>query len=382
MEIFKSVVKNESFWKELIADTNEFKEAAIYSNVLCIDNEYDSIFKNFFQEYKINRELRESVKMRVHLQGVKNEYSLAQLRSNPPKDVDNLRDWGEHLFEGKPWCIVLDKVSGCIDEITFPIARWIEPLISLYPAGTMVVDISPYIGKYGYTPFGAHIDVPGISVLHLHLGPNKKEMTVWDAKEFRKLSGSEDHICHDFEPYLSKGKTYILQAGDLFHLPAGSQYHIGKADEFSIGLTIGLKVETPKNILNKAIKEHQKTSKGIESLNIVETYKLKKKSNAGFMKTPILKKASDSDLIGRKLRINQPFKLILKERDALQLDLYIRGRCLSIPDQLEVKKCIDLLNQGVEVELKDSFFNDTGMERSKVISFMTKLYNYGGIILL
>jgi hypothetical protein len=382
MKIFKSAVKEESFWEQLLADTKHFQEAALYSNVLHLDNDFDSIFKNFFKKYKGDAELRNAAKIRVHLQGGRNEASLIRLEKNPPSEEESLNDWGTHLFDGEPWCIVLDKASGCIDEITFPIAKWVEPLLSLYPIGSMVVDVSIYIGKYGYTPFGAHIDVAGISVLHLHLGPNKKEMTIWSAEEFRKLSGSEDHICHDFEPLIPKGKTYSIEAGDIFHLPAGTHYHIGKADEFSVGLTIGLKRETPKSILQKALKEHQKNGEGIGNLDVVETYKLKKKSNAGFMKTPVLKKASVSDLKGRKIRINRPFQLVLKEKNESELSLYIRGRQLSVSNDGDVKKCLYLLNQGVEMELTNETFNKIDIDQTKIMNLITMLYNYGGLILL
>lgn len=382
MEFFKSAVKKENFWQQLIVDTNQFQEAAIYSNVLCLENDYDSIFKSFFHKFKSDKKLGELAKIRVYVQGGEKETSLLQLKNNPPKKEETLIDWGENLFEGKPWCIVLDKVSGLIDELALPIAKWTQSLLSNQEPGSFVVDISPYIGRYGYTPFGAHIDVPGISVLHLHLGPNKKEMTIWEAEEFRKLNGCEDNICHDFESYLSKGKTYSIEPGDIFHLPAGTHYHIGKADEFSVGLTIGLKKETSKSILQKAIKEHQKNGNDSDNPDIVETYRLKKESNAGFMKTPILKKASASDLNGRKVKIKSPFPVVLKEKDELLLDLYVRGRWLSISNEKEVKKSIDLLNQGVEIELTNNSFNKIDMDQTKTMNLMVKLYNYGGIILL
>lgn len=378
MEIFKSIVKGEQFWSQLLIDIKQFQEAALYSNGIQLEHDYGVIFKHLFQKYSLDQRISDSLKMRVYINGVMGEESLELMNENPPKDDETLSDWGEHLFKSKPWCLVLDKASGCIDEITTSVSKWIAPLMDLYPTGSMVVDISPYIGKYGFTPFGAHIDVPGISILHLHLGPHEKEMTVWRADDFKALTGSDASICPDFEPYLADGTTYKIQAGDIFHLPAGTHYHIGKADEFSIGLTIGLKMDTPKNILQKAIKEHQKKGTELDPSDIVEIYKLKKKSNAGFMKTPVLKDASVSDLVGKKIKIKNPFPLLVKRREMSQLDLYVRGRMLSIEDE----SCIDFLNQGQTIELREDFFTEHGLNYNKSLNLMVQLYNYGGVVLV
>jgi hypothetical protein len=382
MEIFKSFSKENKFWNQLLEDTNQFQEAALYPNALHIDQDYDAIFKRFFQKYHSDQGIQEVTKIRVYVKGIDKEIALNLLKSNPPENEENLSDWGESLFEGKPWCIVLDKVSGLIDELTLPIAEWTQNLLSSRSPGSLVVEISPYIGRYGYTPFGAHIDVPGISVLHLHLGPNKKEMTIWDADEFRKLTKSDSHVCHYFEPYLKNGITYEIEAGDIFHLPAGTHYHIGKADGFSIGLTIGLKKETSRSLLQKAMKEHQRNGQEANESELVESYNLKKQSNAGFMKTPLLKKVTDLELLGKKVRINSPFQLILKSKNEAKLEVYVRGRSFSTPNYSEVISCIQLLNQGVEITLAEDFFKQNGMGKSKVMNLITKLYNYGGIILV
>jgi len=382
MEIFKSFSKDNRFWEQLLEDTNQFQEAALYLNALHLDQNYDAIFKRFFQKYNSEEGIQELAKIRVYVKGVEKEVALNQLKNNPPENEENLSDWGESLFEGKPWCIVLDKVSGLIDELSLPIAEWTQYLLSKRPPGSLVIEISPYIGRYGYTPFGAHIDVPGISVLHLHLGPNKKEMTIWDADEFRKLTKSDSHVCHDFEPFLSEGKTYSIEAGDIFHLPAGTHYHIGKADEFSIGLTIGLKKETSRSLLQKAMKEHQKSGQEANESDVVESYNLKKQSNAGFMKTPLLKVVADSELFGKKVKVNSPFQLILKGRNEGKLEVYVRGRSFTTPNYSEVISCIQLLNQGEAITLTEDYFKQEGMEKSKVMSLMTQLYNYRGIILV
>jgi hypothetical protein len=381
VELFRSVENNQLFWQRLLHDTSHFQEAALYPEMLNPDFDYESVFRNFFNNYSDDQVIRQAAKVRVYEEGRKDHSLLERIKKHPPQKHERLSTWGQSLFRGKPWCIVLDKVSGCIDELTFPVARWIEPLISSYPAATLLTDISPYIGEYGYTPFGAHIDIPGVSVLHLHLGPGKKEMTVWDAAEFRKLSNSDKTVCHDFEPYLSKGTTYIIKPGDVFHLPAGTHYHIGKADEFSVGLTVALKKETARDILKRALKEHQSEQGSKRDSQIVASYQLRKTSNVGFMRCPVLKSASGTDFFNKEIRINSPFQLIVLKRDEHYTDVYVRGRRLVIKNNPEVVNLLNLLNKEESVVLSDSFFSSRNSEQQVILTLIAKLFNYGGLVL-
>lgn len=382
MNFFKSNVKVENFWGHFLSDTNQFLKAELYSNSLDLEVDHNAIFRRFFIEYSSNSELRKIVKIRLYLNGQKADNALIEFKDTPPKEDDNLNDWGENLFQGKPWCIVLDKISGCIDDLTFPIAEWVKPLVSDYPPGELVVDISPYIGRYGFTPFGAHIDVPGISILHLHLGPNKKLMTLWEAEEFRKLSGSDSAICHNYKDFLPHGTTYTIEPGDIFHLPAGTHYHVGKADEFSIGLTIGLKRENSKSIIEKALKANKEDPFKLKGTAIVESYRLKRKSNAGFMKPSILKNSNGEDLWEKRVKINYPFELIIIEKDQKELQLYIRGRVKLIPNNQQNRDVIFSLNKGNELLLNNTYLNRESLHKNDLIELMVMLYNYGGIILV
>ena len=326
--------------------------------------------------------MRQAAKVRVYKEGLQDESLLNSIKAHPPKDNESLSSWGQALFKGSPWCIISDKVSGCIDELTYPIAKWIEPLVANYTPGSFVVDISPYIGKYGYTPFGAHVDIQGVSILHLHLGPNPKQMTLWDQDEFRQMAGSDATVCHDYERHLTKGITYTIKAGDIFHLPASTYYHIGRADDFSVGVTIGLKKEPPHNILKRALKEHESDSPEISKSAIVESYKLKKESNAGFIRSPLLKKLSAFDFINKQIRIAEPFPLIL-DKSQKQNDrycLFIRGRKLMLKKNQSVVEIIDMLNRKETILLSDSFFNNANFDRQAVLKLVAKLFNYGGIL--
>lgn len=381
MELFNSIESASDFWKQLLSDTNKLQEPVLYQGVLDLSFDDESVFKNFFNQYSTDPDMRQAAKIRVYEESLKdNNLLLSLIQAHPPKADDSLSTWGQALFKGDPWCIILDKVSGCIDELAHPIAKWIEPLVATYSPGSFVVDISPYIGKYGYTPFGAHVDIPGISILHLHLGPNPKHMTLWSQDEFRKLTGSDATVFHDYKSYLSEGTTYTINAGDIFHLPASTYYHIGRTDDFSIGVTIGLKRESPHNILRRALMEHELDSPEISKSAIVESYKLKKQSNAGFIKSPLLKNLTPADFINKSIRINAAFPLILKSKNKDHSELYIRGRKLILQNHSEVLKIIGLLNEKKSILLSDSFFNSKKFDQLTTLKFVAELYNHGGIL--
>mgnify|MGYP006999486907 FL=1 len=190
MEFFSSDTLSQDFWSEFLNQTERFKRPVLFKNKLQPGIDYDSIFQTFFQRYSADSNFRKQVKIRVYVQNGLTEAALQEIQNQPPEESQSIEEWGEKLFEGKTWCIVLDKVSGVIEDLTVPIAKWLQPLISSFPAGEVKVDVSPYIGRYGFTPFGAHIDVDGIYVMHLQLGPNAKEMTLWEAEKFKQINQS------------------------------------------------------------------------------------------------------------------------------------------------------------------------------------------------
>ena len=380
MDFFNSDALDKDFWRDFLNQTEHFRKPVLFKNQLQSGIDYGSIFQTFFKRYSADSNFREQVKIRVYIQNGLSNTALQKIQNQPPEENQSIEEWGEKIFEGRDWCIVLDKVSGVMEDLAVPLAKWLQPLISSFPAGEVKVDISPYIGRYGFTPFGAHIDVDGIYVMHLQLGPNAKEMTLWEAEKFKKINQSSETVCFNFLPHLAHGRNYSIESGDIFNLPASTYYHVGNAEKFSIGVTVGIKKESSKTILSKALREFKKDPTDLDQSDLVESYRFKCESNLGFMKKPVLKKITVTELVGKKVKLNLPFKIIIREKNNFHL-LYVRGRVLKMEFKNEVLKLIQKLNQNQTIHLSPEFCEKNNVAFNPFLELVRKLYNYGALLI-
>ena len=112
-----------------------------------------------------------------------------------------------------------------------------------------------FIGNYPISPIGIHIDKNLSNVLHFHLGPNDKEMILWDKSTYKKIIG---HELESYDPFLYKefGQTYNLTKNCIFNLPANDFFHVGCNSGLSIGITIGFMKLTNEQFIENALFEY------------------------------------------------------------------------------------------------------------------------------
>lgn len=373
MQLFKENSTGEHFWKALIEDTDNLRREAMYRKSLSPSFNWELMFKEFFAAFHQDRRVQDAVKTRLFVGSEKRSELIHKIAEQPPTSHESIEAWGEGLFGGLPWCIVLDKISGCIDDLSTEIAEWMTPYFQTLSPGSFSTDISPYVGRYGYTPFGAHLDIDGISVLHLHLGPGTKEMTIWPEHDFKQITGSQALNCYDFEPYLKHGQTYTIEPGDIFHLPASTYYHIARADAFSVGITIGLKHENAQSMLKKAMNTYQKDPNKSDVKTALDQFKWRRKSNCGFMKSPLIRAADLNELKSQSVKLNTPFPIVTGRSSEGNTMALARGRRLSgylSSAQLEL---VEQLNKGGSVAIAE-LESDTKME-----SLLQELYSFKAI---
>lgn len=371
MPLFPPHHTSDTFWERLLDDSSGLAKEAYYPKYLQLDRSWEAIFRTHFDEYHQRADIREAAKTRLFVDGKKTPELLNRVAQQPPKSTETLEEWGTNLFEGKPWCIVLDKISFCSEALAAEVAQWMEPYFATLEPGRFSTEISPYVGHYGYTPFGAHLDIEGITILHLHLGPGSKQMTIWPEKEFQELTGSTALHCYDFAPYIDQGTTYTLEAGDVFHLPASKYYHIGKTDTFSVGITIGLKHESHKSMLKRAIKEFQKDPHQRDSKTILEQFKWKRKSNNGFIGNPLLR-TWDAGLAQHSFQLRRPFPIVLGTLSDGNTAAFARGRQLPQLLSQEEIALVQMLNTGTSV-------NPKALKNDKQVHLLQQLYTYCAI---
>lgn len=95
----------------------------------------------------------------------------------------------------------------------------------LYPDQQFTFDITLFIGAYGTTPFGVHIDDASHRTILFNLGPGDKGIALWQDEDILKQFGMVHNVL-DPASIEAAPKKYFFKSGEAFILPS-KQYHIG-----------------------------------------------------------------------------------------------------------------------------------------------------------
>lgn len=87
------------------------------------------------------------------------------------------------------------------------------------------LDLTLFIGSYGATPFGAHIDDTSHRTILFNLGPSDKLIKIWNRAAVESQFGMVRNI-YDFDSIRADASTFRLAPGDSFVLPS-TEFHVG-----------------------------------------------------------------------------------------------------------------------------------------------------------
>ncbi|WP_010178888.1 JmjC domain-containing protein [Aquimarina agarilytica] len=171
------------------------------------------------------------------------------LMNNPPQKNDTLESWTNRIFGKQKFGIIFNESESWNKELNIDIYKKVKPLLEKAGYPMMGMDLTIFIGNYGWTPLGIHIDYLGESVMHFHLGPTKKEMYLWDKKLYlNDLKGNLGEKRPEF--FLDKATKFTINQGDIFYMPWGMP-HIGKSDELSVGVSVWFNKPTKQKLISK-----------------------------------------------------------------------------------------------------------------------------------
>lgn len=105
-------------------------------------------------------------------------------------------------------------------------------------SGTITLDVTLFIGAYGATPFGAHIDDNTHRTILFNLGPNLKEVSIWPRDGVEGQFGRVRNII-DVATIRVAPSNYIIRPGDAFVLPS-DEFHIAYNNDVSTAATLVL----------------------------------------------------------------------------------------------------------------------------------------------
>ncbi|WP_010521702.1 cupin domain-containing protein [Aquimarina agarivorans] len=420
---------SKEFWKEFIHSNNDFQKPCVVNNAIdCtlvkeLNNGVLNVLQNRFKLSDVGDGIR------VYIDGEEqSDQYLLSLCKNPPKKDENIEEFTSRIFD-KKFGIIINSGEKHSTTIANKIRKAIKPLLAIKGVPATGVEITIFIGNYGWTPLGIHQDHPGENVLHFHLGPGKKSMYTWDEDKYDSLTNDQTKYNNkNIEPILEHANQFEFSEGDLFYMP-WKNYHVGFSDELSVGVTLWFnnptkeiytkkivrsliyQFESPnENTVEKTILQPSKKlleneasfSTLLSTLNLDEStlklptkdflyqlnldYKYALLSNGCWQSIPLSKNITDSYdvekynlLIDKIVQSNSNFELLYYTRNN-KLILFSRGIKMEMKYHKELEKIIDLLNTHQKYPVKE-LLSDLAKEWpiEAGLYFISEIYNYNGV---
>lgn len=299
-------------------------------------NESENIVINLFRQINKYSNNIQQEPIRVYVDGNLNLSAYSDIIKSSPHKNEDVNTWLSRVINSKRYGLVIngiEKWSAEIQDIAFKLVQQIRQ--SLGEDNTNIT-ISLFIGNYGFTPFGIHLDDPYSSTIHLHLGPAAKAMYLWDDDMFNKQGGKEN--CFHAEKIKDTAMCFSIESGDFFVLPP-NYWHVGEALSFSIAITITIVKETEDSLINMAIKKSSFELKNINDditvskwrENSVSLYRLGIKSHCGLL-TPFHVNSSRKEINNdEKIILNSHYPLLIETVNN-KIYLFSRGNKTQIYD--------------------------------------------------
>ncbi len=412
---------NRDWWLSFIEKNLSFSQTQVYKNVFTKD--LVSTLNEGVREMlrsRINRlDINSGFRLYINDKELSDSEIRKVIKNNKLGETEDIEAYCSRVF-GEKFGIITNYGEKHSEILAEHILRTVQPLFDIIGIPPWGLELTTFIGNYGWTPLGIHTDNRGENVLHYHLGPGNKKMYVWDEEVYEK-EGKGVSNNKNVEPLLPHAKEFEFGTGDLYYMP-WNKHHIGYSGEFSVGVTLWfnnptrydfskLMIETIQNLFLKndqSIIESQidyVTNENtfldfINTLNVdretlnapledflKHTYNEYKKcliSNGGWQNIPLShhKKIESTkeyfpNLETKRVRTNNLYK-INTERNGDRLVIYVRGTRLSFKYFDELQEIIDMLNVGESIAVIDMINRFDRLPKDVVLYFLKVLINNKG----
>jgi hypothetical protein len=193
--------------------------------------------------------------LRLYVNGDQSRRGAHELLQQPISDDQTIEAWLTNSIKSGRYGVVINGAEKWSDHLSRWVSRLFKPINAALGGDRSFLEIILFAGNYGFTPFGIHIDDPYSSVVHFHIGPGSKVMTMFSKEEFHALNGPGNRS-YSPEKLVPNGHSFPMEPGDIFIQPP-HYFHIGNTPDFSVDLTVGVsKMTSPKIsrfILSQAI---------------------------------------------------------------------------------------------------------------------------------
>ena len=215
----------------------------------------EALFFDLFRGISADAERAISSLFRVYIDGMLSPEHENSILASPPRPDESLQSWLDRVTSGHHFGVIINGAEQWSDRLARMTARLFSPITESMGRERTNLEVTLFIGNYGYTPFGIHIDNPYTTVVHFHVGPANKEMTLFDKADFHRLNGPQKN-CFTPETLIPHGRTFTIRPGDLFVLPP-HYYHVGNTPSFSVAVAVAISKYPPafmtRQVLNRAV---------------------------------------------------------------------------------------------------------------------------------
>lgn len=414
----------QDFWKKFLKTNENFSQACVIQNALT--PELTAILHKGIMEVLINRLTKNDVDqgIRIYLNGKEQEDTyLKSLCHKPPKKNEDIVEYSKRIFDDK-FGIIINSGEKHSDVISEKVIECVQPLIELTGLPPLGLEVTIFIGNYGWTPLGIHQDHIGENVLHFHLGPDSKKMYTWEENEYKKLTGTK-HNNNDILPLLKHSKEFKFNEGDLYYMP-WNKYHVGYTEDLSCAVTVWFNNPSKYKYYNRLMdsfkyqfvkKEMEILPNKFDLLNkndlfedflsvldvdedmlnysvkdffyfITDEFNYCLASNSGWQNIPISQKDKIGfkvedyiELTNKSIFSKKQFKILYKIKNN-KLVIYVRGSKFEMNCHSELVDIINEINTYKNINIHKLLKKYPDFPQEAVLYFVSLLYDKRGVELL
>src|SRR4051812_35094117 len=166
------LVADTNFWEELVASSGELRRPCHYPGFFAGEPVSIHDFEEVFRA--ATRQPNDSgLTIRTYVDGGHRADDYERVMTDPPGPDESLQAWATRLFGERKFGIVLNGAESVSESLSRQVARFLDPLFARRGVPYGGIDVAFFVGNYGFTPFGIHVD-DRTHVLHAHLGPGTK----------------------------------------------------------------------------------------------------------------------------------------------------------------------------------------------------------------
>jgi hypothetical protein len=224
-------VKQADFWNEITQKSENFNKpvSGYNSCLLPVDREaVFSILKNIYLDSNISK----SSYLRFYQDGKEDFDAVREFLKSTESysDIDTmLNDYSKNNSFG----LIINGSLRWQPKLVEQISDFLTPIYKGLGKHEIGFDLTFFIGNYGYTPFGVHLDDKNHRTIITNLGPNSKKMLMWNLEDVRSQYGEVTNIS-DVDSVVAPPKIYDLKQNDYVLIPSHEYYHVGLAEDISI----------------------------------------------------------------------------------------------------------------------------------------------------